>query len=74
MQSTSELPPVERWWPHLDIPAKQWVVSHFGEPLPAGIIAEICTLCDTEDTLADATVILTDAERDFIQTQIEFVD
>jgi hypothetical protein len=74
MQNAYILPAVERWWPHLDIPAKQWVVSHFGEPLPPEIIAEICTLCDSEAALTDVSVILTTAERDYIETQIEFVD
>jgi hypothetical protein len=74
MQSTAEWPPVERWWPHLDIPAKQWIVSHFGEPLPPEIIAEICALCGSDASLADASVTLTNAERNFIETQIEFVD
>jgi hypothetical protein len=74
MHSASELPPVELWWPHLDIPAKQWLVTHLDEAIPARVIAEICTLCDVADLPPDTTVMLSPADRGYIATQMESVD
>jgi hypothetical protein len=74
MHSASDLPPVELWWPHLDIPAKQWLVTHLEEPLPARIIGEITALCDVADLPADAEVTLSPADRGYIATQMESVD
>ena len=74
MPSPSDLPPVESWWPHLDIPAKQWLLTHLDESIPARIIAEIRTLCDVADLPADAEVRLSAADRGFITTQTELVD
>jgi hypothetical protein len=69
----SDLPPVERWWPHLDIPAKQWFATHLDEPIPARVLAEIGTLCDRPG-LADASLTLSATDRGYIQTQTEPVD
>lgn len=74
MTHTMNLPPVEQWWPHLDIPAKQWFVAHIEDAVPANIVAEINSICGREGGSADGDVFLTPAERSFIATQIEFVD
>ncbi|MCU1407973.1 MAG: hypothetical protein JWM23_53 [Microbacteriaceae bacterium] len=74
MPNTSDLPPIELWWPRLDIPAKQWLVAHGEEPIPARILTEICTLCETADLPADAQVTLSTADRGYIATQVEPVD
>ncbi|MCU1443155.1 MAG: hypothetical protein JWQ59_1305 [Cryobacterium sp.] len=74
MHSTFDLPPVERWWPHLDIPAKQWLVNHLDDSIPARILGEICTLCDVTDLPPDAEVTLSAADRGYIVTQMESVD
>lgn len=73
MPNPSALPSVERWWPHLDIPAKQWLVAHLDEPVPVRIVTEITTLCDV-DVIDDDTIVLTPEDQHFISTQIEFVD
>ncbi|GAB3126063.1 hypothetical protein [Glaciibacter psychrotolerans] len=74
MTHTKSLPPVEDWWPHLDIPAKQWFVAHLEGAIPANILAEITTICDMASAPSSGDVFLTPAERSFIATQIEFVD
>jgi hypothetical protein len=74
MPGTSELPPIELWWPHLEIPSRQWLVGHVDEPLPDRIIAEIGTLCDVADLPTGSDVTLSAADRGYIATQIEEVD
>lgn len=74
MHIASELPPIELWWPHLDIPAKQWLVTHMEESLPARILSEICTICNVDGLPADAKVVLSAADRGYIATQVEPVD
>jgi hypothetical protein len=74
MQSESDLPPIELWWPHLDIPAKQWLVTHLEEALPARIVSEICTVCDVAGLSSDAEFVLSAADRGYIATQVEPVD
>jgi hypothetical protein len=71
--TTSHLPPIEQWWPRLDIPAKRWLLAHDTEVLPAHILAEISTICAIEMPNA-GTIALSDAERNYINTQMESVD
>jgi hypothetical protein len=74
MQNTHDLPPVELWWPRLDIPAKQWLATHLNEPIPARILAEICALCDRDDIPDDAALTLSVTDQGYIETQTEPVD
>ena len=73
MPNSTVLPPIEQWWPHLDIPAKQWMVAHLDDALPQHVLNEICSVCDVE-AIADESVTLSPAEKHFIATQIELVD
>jgi len=71
--NTTHLPPIEKWWPRLDIPAKRWLLAHSEDPLTPGILAEISLLCGVE--LTDVgDVALSTSDRNFITTQMESVD
>jgi hypothetical protein len=74
MQNARALPPVELWWPRLDIPAKQWLWKHLDEPIPARILIEICTLSGRDDIPDDAILTLSVTDQGYIETQMESVD
>lgn len=74
MPDTIHLPSVERWWPHLGIPAKQWLIAHLDETIPAWIVEEICALCDVAGMSPDSHFALSPADRGYIVTQTELVD
>ncbi len=74
MPNMNTMPSVELWWPHLDIPAKHWLMSHMEDPVPSWIITEISNLSHMPDLSADAEYTLSLADRNYIVTQTEFVD
>lgn len=74
MNDATNLPSVELWWPHLDIPAKHWLVAHLEDPVPAWITAEISALSHIPDLPSDTEYNLSIRDREYIVTQSEFVD
>jgi hypothetical protein len=74
MQNAEHLPSVELWWPHLDIPAKHWLVAHLEDPVPTWITTEISALSHVPDLPTDTEYTLSVRDREYIVTQSEFVD
>ena len=66
------LPPIERWWPYLDIEFKHEILADLNTPLTAHLLAQVSSLCD--EPAVTGSVTLTEREKTFILTQIEFVD
>ena len=66
------LPPIERWWPHLDIDSKHQILADLDTPLSPKTLAEVARLCDSNIEEGPAT--LSDREKEYIRTQIEVVD
>ena len=66
------LPPIERWWPHLDIAFKHEILANLDAPLTATTLAELASLCGESAVPHPDT--LSESEKEFIRTQIEFVD
>ena len=66
------LPPIDRWWPHLDIDFKHEILADLDAPLTPKALAEVARLCDS--TFKPGPATLSDPEKDYIRTQIEFVD
>ncbi|AWB94985.1 hypothetical protein DCE93_04345 [Agromyces badenianii] len=60
---------IERWWPHLSIPAKHRLLADLDAALDAQTVDEIETI-----TGGTAPTRLSPAERDFVRTQVEAVD
>ena len=56
------------WWPHLSIDAKHAILADLEGPLPDGVRREI------ESLGGEPSERLTDADVQFIRTQIEAVD
>lgn len=71
MMSSEELPPIEEWWPSVQIPTKHWLFDHADEPLPAKITDDISAVTGVELT-GEPTLSKTD--RQFIATQSELID
>ncbi len=68
----TQLPPIERWWPALSIDAKHELQGNLDAPVGVAVIAEIEELLGCSITRSEH--VLTEADRDFIRTQIEMVD
>jgi hypothetical protein len=66
------LPPIERWWPHLDIDSKHEILADLYAPLSPKTLAEIARLCDF--IIEEGSATLADREKEYIRTQIEVVD
>lgn len=66
------LPPIERWWPHLDIDSKHEILADLDAPLSPKTLAEIARLCDF--IIEEGSATLADREKEYIRTQIEVVD
>ncbi|WP_448002538.1 hypothetical protein [Agromyces bauzanensis] len=60
---------IERWWPHLSIESKHRLLAELGGPIDEKTAAEIESI-----TGAGAPERLSEAERQFVRTQIEPVD
>lgn len=65
------LPPIETWWPYLTIGSRHSVLSGSFRPLEYRVLVEIERA--TGESI-DPGATLTDADRDFIDTQMEAVD
>ncbi|WP_010205539.1 hypothetical protein [Salinibacterium sp. PAMC 21357] len=72
MDSHTNLPPIERWWPELSISAKHELQKDLHGELSASVLKEIETLSGS--AVPTAPQHLTDDERAFIETQTEIVD
>ncbi|MBH0110912.1 hypothetical protein I6E81_12115 [Salinibacterium sp. NG22] len=72
MDSHTDLPPIERWWPELSIPAKHAIQEDLHGEISASVLEEIETLSGS--TVPAAPQHLNDDERAYIATQTEIVD
>ncbi|WP_307842840.1 hypothetical protein [Salinibacterium sp. NK8237] len=72
MNSESNLPPIERWWPELSISAKHALQEDLHGEISATVLEEIGTLAGS--TVPAAPQHLNDDERAYIATQTEIVD
>jgi len=70
--SEGVLPPVERWWPYIDIEFKHEILADLDTPLSEAALAQLSRLCG--EPAATGSVTLTEREKSFILTQTEFVD
>lgn len=68
---SATLPPIERWWPYLTIGSRHAVLRDPSRPLENRVLVEIERA--TGETIGPGAT-LTDADRDFIETQMEAVD
>ena len=66
------LPAIERWWPHLEIEFKHEILVDLEAPLSSQTLAEVARLCGA--TIETGPATLSEREREYIRTQIEFVD
>jgi len=72
MDSNTELPAIERWWPELSIPAKHDLQNNLRGEVSERVLTEIETLLSC--SIPRSNHRLSDAERAFIETQTEIVD
>lgn len=72
MDSDTNLPPIERWWPELSIAAKHSLQEDPHGEISATVLDEIRTL--TGSDVPSAPQHLNDDERAYIATQTEIVD
>ncbi len=72
LMSEIVLPPIDRWWPYLDIDFKHEILANLDAPLSPKALAEVARLCDSIIEPGPAT--LSDREKEYIRTQIEVVD
>lgn len=70
--SDTALPPIDRWWPHLEIEFKHEILADLKAPLSDQVLAEVARL--SGQPKAPQPMALSEQEKDFILTQIEFVD
>jgi hypothetical protein len=68
----SELPAVERWWPHLTIEQKHEIQKDLSAPLSDAVRHEIERIANIE--LGDSPLHLSREAQSFIETQSEPVD
>ena len=66
------MPPIELWWPHLDIEFKHEILRDPDAALSQGALAQVYRLCGGQ--LATSPVFLSASDKDFIRTQTELVD
>lgn len=72
--SDTGLPPIERWWPHLDVAHKHEILADLDAPLSSAALEAVFRL-NGEFRAAEARDIrLSDAEKGYIRTQVESVD
>jgi hypothetical protein len=70
--NAANIPPIELWWPHLDIEFKHEILGDPDAALSQGALAQVYRLSDGE--LATSPIYLSPADKDFIRTQTELVD
>ena len=70
--NAAPIPPIELWWPHLDIEFKHEILRNPDAALSQGALAQVYRLSDGE--LATSPVYLSASDKDFIRTQTELVD
>ena len=66
------IPPIELWWPHLDIEFKHEILRNPDAALSQGALAQVYRLSDGEP--ATSPVYLSASDKDYIRTQTELVD
>jgi hypothetical protein len=72
MVTNTGLPPIERWWPELSIPAKHELQKDLDGEISELVLKEIEALLAC--SIPRSPQHLTEAERAFIETQTEIVD
>ncbi|MGV8858916.1 hypothetical protein [Rhodoglobus sp.] len=72
MDSNTQLPAIERWWPELTISAKHELQKDLHGEISESVLNEIETL--SASTLPKVPLRFNDDERAFIKTQTEIVD
>jgi hypothetical protein len=68
------LPPIEQWWPHLDIMHKHQILADLDAALSPVAIEAVWGLTGETPPFAGGTVHLSAAEKSYILTQVEAVD
>ncbi|GAA1213904.1 hypothetical protein [Rhodoglobus aureus] len=72
MDSNTDLPPIERWWPKLTISAKHELLKDLDAQISEAVLNEIESLL--ECSIPRSPQHLNNTERAFIDTQTEVVD
>jgi len=68
------LPPIERWWPPLDVTFKHEILADLAAPLSPAAREAVYLLSGTTPPAAEGPVRLTASEQSYIRTQVEAVD
>lgn len=68
------LPPIERWWPPLDVTFKHEILADLDAPLSPAALEAIFVLSGKALPAPAGSVRLTAAEQGYIRTQVEAVD
>lgn len=74
MSNNNGLPPIERWWPPLDVTFKHEILADLDAPLSPAALEAVYALGGTVPPAGAGAVRLTAAEQSYIRTQVEAVD
>lgn len=66
------MPPIERWWPYIDIEYKHEILADLDAPLSEQALTQLSSLCS--GPAVTGSVTLSENEKSYIHTQTEFVD
>lgn len=72
--SNNGLPPIERWWPPLDVAFKHEILADLDAPLSEAALEAVYALSGKAPPAGAGVVRLTVAEQGYIRTQVEAVD
>ncbi|MEO6199845.1 MAG: hypothetical protein ABIX44_01645 [Cryobacterium sp.] len=70
--NASPIPPIERWWPHIDIEFKHEILRDPDAALSQGALDQMVGFADGVAPVGP--VYLTASDKDYIRTQTELVD
>ncbi|TFD80351.1 hypothetical protein E3T54_03775 [Cryobacterium sp. Sr8] len=68
------LPPIERWWPPLDVTFKHEILADLDAQLSPAALAAVYALAGTAPPADSGAVRLSSGEQSYIRTQVEAVD
>jgi hypothetical protein len=68
------LPPIERWWPHLDVAHKHEILADLDAPLSSAALEAVFRLNGEFQAAEARDIRLSDREKSYIRTQVESVD
>jgi len=70
--NASPIPPIELWWPHIDIEFKHEILRDPDAALSPGALGQVAGFAD--GVAPAGPVYLTTSDKDYIRTQTELVD